>query len=68
MSDRDRKLTVASFYPPGWHGTAPYRAEPFLLLAGPWLRDAGFSVGSEVRMRVVGEGRVLVTVWYRPGT
>lgn len=59
---REEKLTVASFFPPGWHGSAPYRAVPFLPLAGPWLREAGFSVGSEVRVEVVREGQVLVTL------
>jgi hypothetical protein len=59
---REERLTVASFYPPGWHGSAPYRAVPFLPLAGPWLREAGFSVGSEVRVAVVREGEVRVTL------
>jgi hypothetical protein len=56
---REQRLTVASFYPPGWHGSSPYRAVPFLPLAGPWLREAGFSVGSEVRVRAE-PGRVVV--------
>jgi hypothetical protein len=59
---REERLTVASFYPPGWHGSAPYRAVPFLPLAGPWLRAAGFSVGAEVRAVVVREGEVRVTL------
>ena len=59
---REERLTVASFYPPGWYGSAPYRAVPFLPLAGPWLREAGFSVGSEVRVAVVRQGEVRVTL------
>jgi len=57
----EERMTVASFYPSGWYGSMPYQAVPFLPLAGSWLRDAGFSVGSEVRVTAEAEsGRLVV--------
>jgi Toxin SymE, type I toxin-antitoxin system len=55
----EQRFTVASFYPPGWHGHAPYSAVPFLPLAGPWLWEAGFSIGAEVHV-FVERGRLVV--------
>ena len=61
QTSEEHHFTVASFYPPGWHGHAPYQAVPFLPLAGPWLLEAGFEVGSEVEVKAE-HGRVVVTL------
>lgn len=60
QSPGEGRFTVASFYPPGWYGHAPYRAVPFLPLAGPWLEEAGFEVGSEVQVTAE-RGKLVVT-------
>lgn len=57
----EHRFTVASFYPPGWHGHAPWQAVPFLPLAGPWLGEVGFEIGSEVQV-LAERGRVVVTL------
>ena len=58
---REQRCTVSSFFPPGWHGGTPYMAVPFLLFAGSWLGEAGFSVHSEVLVKVE-QGRLVVTL------
>lgn len=57
---REQPVTISGMYRPGWH-PLPSRASqvPFLLLAGPWLEEAGFHVGSEVRIKAEA-GRLLV--------
>lgn len=57
MSAGEQQRRVGSFYRPGWDRFA--RPLPFLQLAGPWLAEAGFAPGDEVRV-VVRQGRLLV--------
>lgn len=56
----EQRLTVSGLYRPGWHAW-PSRASqiPLLQLAGSWLEDVGFSVGSEVQVYAE-PGRVVV--------
>ena len=44
----ERRFTIASFYPPGWHARAPWEAVPFLPLAGRWMSDLRFEIGTDV--------------------
>ena len=54
---REQKRRVGSMYRPGWERFE--RPMPLLQLAGPWLGEAGFAPGDEVRV-VVRQGRLLV--------
>lgn len=54
---REQKRRVGSMYRPGWERFE--RPMPLLQLAGPWLGEAGFAPGDEVRV-VVRRGRLLV--------
>ena len=54
---REQKRRVGSMYRPGWESFE--RPMPLLQLAGPWLGEAGFAPGDEVRV-VVRQGRLLV--------
>lgn len=57
----ERKMTVSGLHAPGWHNVPSRQQVPMLLLAGLWMRDAGFYPGCHVRVGVVGEGRVVIT-------
>lgn len=54
---REQQRRVGSVYRPGWDRFA--RPLPLLQLSGPWLAEAGFAPGDEVRV-VVRQGRLLV--------
>ena len=54
---REQKRRVGSMYRLGWESFE--RPMPLLQLAGPWLGEAGFAPGDEVRV-VVRQGRLLV--------
>jgi len=58
---REEKLTVSGLYGPGWPAFAEERPLPLLQLAGRWLWEAGFGVGTRVRVEVVAEGRLELT-------
>lgn len=55
----ERKLTVAGLFRPGWHALPERQQMPLLQLAGPWLEEAGFFPGAEVKVRVEA-GRLVV--------
>jgi len=55
------KLTMSGLFVEGWHPFPEDHQVPMLMLAGRWLWEAGFGVGTRVRVDVLGEGRVVVT-------
>lgn len=55
----EHKLTVAGLFRPGWHAFPQRQRMPLLQLAGPWLEEAGFYPGAEVKVRVEA-GRLVV--------
>ena len=58
----EQKVTVSGLYRPGWSEIPSVdRQLPFIPLAGPWLAEAGFYVGSQVRVWVE-RGRLVVTL------
>jgi hypothetical protein len=58
---REQKMTISGLYRPGWHAFHDLGQVPLLQLAGQWLAEAGFPVGTKVRVEVVEDGRVLVS-------
>jgi len=56
---REQQVTVSGLYRPGWRVPGVGAQVPLLLLCGSWLEDAGFPVGSKVRV-VAEPGRVVV--------
>jgi len=55
----EQKVTISGLYRPGW--AEMDRQLPLIHLAGPWLAEAGFYVGSQVRVWVE-HGRLVVTL------
>ncbi len=56
---REQQVTVSGLYRPGWRVPGLGSQVPLLLLCGSWLSDAGFHVGSKVRV-MAEPGRVVV--------
>lgn len=56
---REQQVTVSGLYRPGWRVPGLGSQVPLLLLCGSWLSDAGFHVGSKVRV-LAEPGRVVV--------
>lgn len=56
------KMTVSGLFRDGWTEYPQFDQQPLLLLAGLWLKEAGFYVGARVRVDVLGEGRLVVTL------
>lgn len=60
----ERQLTVSRTYQTrarqAWYEPAPEVRVPYLRFNGLWLAEAGFPVGSRVRVEVE-EGRLVVT-------
>jgi hypothetical protein len=56
----EQRVTVSGLYRPGWHRSPSRWSQiPLLQLAGTWLEEQGFHVGS--RVRVISErGRVVI--------
>ncbi len=57
----EHKPTISALYRHGWHAFPKSAQLPLLQLAGLWMRDAGFYPGAQVRVDVVGDGRLVVT-------
>ena len=57
---QEHKLTVSGLYRPGWHAFPEDERLPHLPLMGRWLWEAGFGVGTRVKVDVVAEGELVV--------
>ena len=57
----EHKMRISSLHPPGWYDLPADQQVPLLLLAGLWMREAGFRPGCRVRVDVVEEGRMVIT-------
>jgi hypothetical protein len=55
-----QKLTVTGLYRPGWHQWPEVGQVAYLPLAGEWLAEAGFPVGTRVVVEVVEDGELVV--------
>lgn len=57
----EHRMTISGLNTPGWHNVPSRSQVPMLLVAGVWLRDAGFYPDCRVRVDIVEEGRVVIT-------
>ena len=57
---RSMKLRVSGLYRQGEHHFLN-RQLPLVQLAGDWLAEAGFPVGSRVLVEAAGDGRLVLT-------
>ncbi len=56
------KLTMSGLFREGWTEYPQFDQQPLLLLCGLWLKEAGFYVGARVRVDLLGEGRLVITL------
>ncbi len=57
---RELKLRVSGLYRPG-EQVYPSGPLPLVQLVGSWLEEAGFPVGTRVRVEVVEDGRLVLS-------